>query len=260
MTELALNNRLMLQITDLFWKSMDWLYPPRCCNCDRRGFVLCDECFNAIEKMSKTVCNKCGYPIRHQNTLCEECSLERPFYTQMRSWANYSGPLKTAIHSLKYKRNLALGCILAKPLVNMVKKYEWQIDLVVPIPLSPSRLRSRGYNQAALISRYLASSLNIPHSSNAVRRIRNTTTQTVMDVNKRFTNLLDAFYANPATLKKRNVLIIDDVITTGATMKNCTNALLKAGAANIYCLSVARAILRHEKHHQGFTSNSAQQS
>jgi ComF family protein len=178
-----------------------------------------------------------------------------PLYTQMCSWADYSGPLRTAIQALKYKRNLALGNILAKPLIKIVEKSDWQIDLVVPIPLSASRLRSRGYNQAALISYCLALNLNIPHSSTVVTRIRNTATQTKMDVNKRFTNLLDAFYANPATLKKRNVLIIDDVITTGATMRNCTNALLKAGAGKIYCLSVARAILRQEKHHQGFTSN-----
>jgi ComF family protein len=142
----------------------------------------------------------------------------------------------------------------------MVKISGWQIDLVVPIPLSRSRLRSRGYNQAELISRYLAASLNIQHSSTTVLRIKNTSTQIEMDVNKRFTNLLDAFYANPDTLKKKNILIIDDVITTGATMQNCTKALLQAGAANIYCVSVARAILRHEKHHQGLASNSALQS
>jgi ComF family protein len=174
----------------------------------------------------------------------------------MRSWASYSGPLKEAVHSLKYKRNLAMGSILAKSLVEVVKKSGWQIDLVVPIPLSRSRLRSRGYNQAALISHQLAVELNIQHSSNTVKRIKNTSTQIDNDVNKRFTNLLDAFYVNPATLKKRNILVVDDVITTGATMQNCTKAFLKAGAENIYCVSVARAILRHTKHHQGFTSNS----
>ncbi|MRS01941.1 ComF family protein, partial [bacterium] len=242
MTELALKNKLTLQITSLFWKSMDWLYPPRCCNCDRRGFVLCDECFSDIEHLTTKYCIKCGYPIRYQNRLCKACSLETPLYTQMRSWAVFSGSVRTAIHSLKYKRNLALGNILAKPLIEVVEKSGWQIDLVVPVPLSKSRMQSRGYNQAALISRYLAASLNIPHSSHDLRRIKNTFTQTKMNVNKRFTNLLDAFYANPATLKKKNILIIDDVITTGATMRNCTNALLAAGAEKIYCLSVARAI------------------
>ncbi|MBA4384156.1 MAG: hypothetical protein C0410_05420 [Anaerolinea sp.] len=235
---------------------MDWLYPPRCCNCDRRGFILCEACYAEIEPLHGKLCQKCGYPIFNKDRLCEDCRLAPLPYTQMLSWASYSGPVQKAIHSLKYKQNLAVGSMLAKPLVDLVKKSGWQIDLVVPIPLSRSRLRSRGYNQAALISHQLAAQLNIQHSSNAVKRIRNTSTQIEMDVNKRFTNLLDAFYANPATLKKRNILVIDDVITTGATMQNCAKALLDAGAENIYCLSVARAILRHAKHHQGFTSNS----
>jgi competence protein ComFC len=256
LTELTLTNKLKLQITSLFWTSMDWLYPPRCCNCNRRGFVLCDACLAEIETLHGALCQKCGYPIVGRGRLCEECRLATPPFTQMLSWASYSGPAQEAIHSLKYKRNLALGSVLAKPLAEIVQKSGWKVDLVVPIPLSKSRMRFRGYNQAALISRPLAAQLNIQHSSNAVKRIRNTSTQIELDVNKRFTNLLDAFYANPATLKKRNILVIDDVITTGATMQNCTNALLKAGAENIYCLSVARAILRHAKHHQGFTSNS----
>jgi competence protein ComFC len=260
LTELTQTNKLLLQFTSLFWTSMDWLYPPRCCNCDRRGFVLCDACFAEIEPLHGHLCKKCGYPLLGKGNLCEDCRFTPLPYTQMRSWASYSGVVQEAIHSLKYKRNLAMGRTLTQPLVEIVKQSGWKIDLVVPIPLSRSRLRSRGYNQAALISRTLAAQLDIQHSSTTVKRIRNTSTQIEMDVNKRFTNLLDAFYANPATLKKRNILIIDDVITTGATMQNCSNALLKAGAENIYCLSVARAILRHTKHHSGFSSNSVQQS
>ena len=260
MTELTLTNNLLLKMTSLFWKSMDWLYPPRCCNCDRRGFVLCNECYAEIEPLSKNLCLKCGYPIHSRSGLCEDCRISPPPYTQMRAWASHSVPVQKAIQALKYKRNLALGMTLAMPLVELVNNSGWQIDIVVPIPLSRTRMRTRGYNQAELISRYLAASLNIQHSTNKVKRIRNTSTQIDMDVNKRFTNLLDAFYANPATLKKKNILVIDDVITTGATMQNCTKALLKAGAENIYCMSVARAILRHEKRHKGLASNSALQS
>lgn len=244
MTELTLTNQLLLQITSLFWKSMDWLYPPRCCNCDRRGFVLCDECFGEIEPLTGNICQKCGYPTYTQSRVCEKCRLDPPLFTEMRSWASHNGPAQKAIHALKYKRNLSLGRILAQPLIEVVERSGWKVDLVVPIPLSRSRMKTRGYNQAALISRHLAASLNIQHSTSAVKRIRNTSTQIKLDVNKRFTNLLDAFYANPATLKERNVLIVDDVITTGATMQNCAKALHHAGAKNIYCLSVARAILR----------------
>jgi len=165
----------------------------------------------------------------------------------MRSWAEFTGSLKEAIHALKYKKNLALGSILADPLTLIIGKSSWDIDLIVPIPLSRARIRQRGYNQAALIALNVALKMGIPYSDHAVKRVKHTETQISLDVNKRFMNLMDAFYANPATLINKKVLVIDDVVTTGATMQNCSIAILKAGADKVYCLSVARAILRHPK-------------
>ncbi len=244
---LSQQNRSILLLSRFFWTAIDWLYPPECCNCSRRGFVLCPDCFSEIEVLQGKVCQKCGYPINRGKLLCDQCQSSHPAFTQMRSWAEYSGPVKRAIHSLKYQRNLALGAILAKPIVEIVKRSGWTIDLIVPIPLSRSHKRMRGYNQAAAISRNVARLLNIQHSTSAVKRIKETESQISLDINKRLTNLMDAFYAIPATLNKRNILVIDDVITTGATMQNCALALQKAGAGSIYCVSVARALLHHPK-------------
>lgn len=226
---------------------MDWLYPPRCCNCDRRGFLLCDDCLTEMNLLSNRICQKCGYPISSKTRLCEECRNDPPPYMAMRSWASFSGPARQALHSLKYKQNLGLGSILARPLVQMVRQSGWPVDLVIPIPLSSAHQRERGYNQAACISRAVARELDLPHSSHAVKRIKETETQVALDVNKRFMNLMDAFYANPAKLKSRNVLVIDDVITTGATMRSCAKSVMNAGAESVYCLSVARTLLRHSK-------------
>jgi ComF family protein len=165
----------------------------------------------------------------------------------MRSWSAYNGSLIKIIYSLKFHQNIALGHILSRPLIEIIRKSNWNIDLIVPIPLSRSHLRQRGYNQTAFISRNIARQLNIPHSSIALKRIRDTQDQISLDVNKRFTNLMDAFYAIPAKLNKRNILVIDDVITTGATMQNCAIALKQAGAEKVYCLSVARTLLHHPK-------------
>jgi competence protein ComFC len=247
MAGLSQKNRIALQLTSYFWKTLDWLYPPQCCNCERRGFVLCDECLSQIEVLSGWLCKKCGYPLTGRDFICENCRTRPPEYMEMRSWAAFNGPARKALHSLKYHRNLAIGPILAQPLLGMLQKLNWPVDLVIPIPLSKSHFRRRGYNQTAQISITLAQKLNIEHLSNAVLRIKETETQISLDVNQRFTNLRDAFYGKPAKLNKRNILLIDDVITTGATMQNCTNALLKAGAQKVYCLSVARAILQHQK-------------
>jgi competence protein ComFC len=247
MTGLSLKNESALHLSNLFWTAMDWLYPPHCCNCEQRGFVLCSICFSQIDVLHGKLCSRCGYPIGRKKTLCAECRSNPPVFTEMRSWSAFSGVCRKAIHTLKYRQNIALGRILAKPLIEMIRKSDWQFELIVPVPLSRSHQRQRGYNQAACISRVVARELNIPHSTMILKRIKETETQISLDVNKRFTNLMDAFYAIPAKLNKSNVLVIDDVITTGATMQNCAIALKNAGAEKVYCLSVARTLLHHPK-------------
>ncbi len=247
MVVLSHTRKFKKTLATFMWNALDWLYPPRCCNCDTRGFVLCDACLAEIDVLNQYQCKKCGYPVKKNQLFCENCSQIEPFYDHMRSWAVYAGIVREAVHSLKYKKNLALGAILAKPLIEIITKNNWPIDIVIPIPLSRFRKRQRGYNQAALISTNIALELDLPHSNNAVRRIKETETQVSLDVNKRFTNLNDAFYANPAKLNKRKVLLIDDVITTGATMHNCSKTIKNAGADQVYCLSVARTLLHHPK-------------
>ena len=247
MVVLSQHSQFEKTLATLLWSALDWLYPPRCCNCGTRGFVLCEACLAEIDMLNQNQCQKCGYPIRRNHLFCENCRQSEQLFDVMRSWAAYTGILKKALHALKYKRNLALGAIFAKPLVEIIKKNNWPIDIVVPVPLSRLRQRQRGYNQAAIISTNIALTLDLPHSPNSIKRIKETETQISLDVNKRFTNLNDAFYANPAKLNKKKVLLIDDVITTGATMQNCTKAIKNAGADQVYCLSVARTLRHHPK-------------
>ncbi len=232
-----------ITITRLVWKALDWLYPPQCCNCQQGGGVMCENCQSQIHLINGSICQKCGYPQKTTNSTCPDCRTSPPPFIQMRSWGEFSGPLRKALHSLKYKNNLAMGIFFAKSLAEMVRQLGWQIDLVVPVPLSRRHFQQRGYNQASIISSSLAKELSLPHHSHLIKRIKETESQISLDVNKRFTNLMDAFYANPAKLKERKILLVDDVITTGATMQNCTIALQKAGTDQVYCLSVARTIL-----------------
>jgi len=161
----------------------------------------------------------------------------------MLSWAQYNSSVRNSIHSLKYRNNIALGRFFAMKLLPVVIAANWPIDLVVPVPLSKSHYKNRGYNQAALISRPLARSLSLHHDTNALKRIRETSTQTKLSADQRFLNVEGAFSGNPAKLNNKTVLLVDDVITTGATMVNCTKALLTSGASKVYCLSVARVFV-----------------
>jgi len=146
MAGLSQKNKLDQNLAGFFWMALDWLYPPHCCNCDERGFVLCDKCFSEITVLHGSLCQHCGYPIKRGHLLCDDCKNNPPFFTEMRSWAPFSGVVRKALLSLKYQRNLALGPILAKPLVEMLKQLNWPIDLIVPIPISRSHQRQRGYN------------------------------------------------------------------------------------------------------------------
>lgn len=229
------------------WNALDWLYPPSCCSCGRSGVIFCEECQSSIMKIKGNLCISCGIHLRKKQTKCVDCLENPPIFREMRSWAVYEGSIREAIHSLKYKQNIALGHILAKQLINVINQSNWKVDLIIPIPLSDSHYKQRGYNQSALISRFISKSINIHHSNDAVVRIRDTKTQISLDIKERFTNLDGAFWGNPAKLNTRSVLIIDDVITTGATMQSCAKEVIDAGAKQVYCLSVARAVLRTSK-------------
>ncbi|KAA3647245.1 MAG: ComF family protein [Chloroflexi bacterium] len=159
----------------------------------------------------------------------------------MRSWAIFDGPLRKAIHQLKYKRDLALGEILALPLGQILQTEEWPIDLVLSVPLSQKRLASRGYNQANLLARPLALRLSLRYAPGALKRVRETATQIGLSPPERHRNVTNAFDADLRIVSNSNVLVVDDVITTGATMQACTQSLLDAGAKQVFAISVARA-------------------
>jgi ComF family protein len=163
----------------------------------------------------------------------------------MRSWVEYSGLARNAIHSLKYKNNIALGYFFSKKLCHIIEHAAWDFDLVIPVPLSSKHFRERGFNQSALIARPLAHLLRKKYAGRILYRIRETKSQVNLTAEERHVNVKGAFWGNPAKLNGRTVLLVDDVITTGATMENCVTALLASGAKKVYCISVARVIVNH---------------
>jgi competence protein ComFC len=240
----AQKSNIVFQTYRYLWTAVDWLYPPTCPGCKKAGVTFCLDCLSKLRFLSENICKVCGLPVKKPSTLCQDCAVQLPAYNQMRSWVVYQDSIREAIHDLKYRQNIGLGFFFSKPLLTMLYESDWQIDLVIPIPISRSHFKQRGYNQSALISRPLARMAGIPHSNNSVARVKETATQTTLNAKERFKNMDDAFLGNPDKLKGRSVLVVDDVITTGATMQNCSKAIKKAGAEKVYCLSVARAVLQ----------------
>jgi ComF family protein len=149
--------------------------------------------------------------------------------------------MRKAIHRLKYQHDLGLGEILSQYMVRGYLIQKWQVDLVIPVPLSLDRLAERGYNQASLLAKPFSFTLDLDFRPQALTRVRETRSQVGLSAQERRTNVQEAFLAKPKEVESRKILLIDDVTTTGSTLNACAAALMEAGAAQVYCLTLARA-------------------
>jgi len=190
------------------------------------------------------VCRICGLPLARPG-LCPPCNDSHPPYHSMRSWLVFEGPIRRALHTLKYRRNVALGDALAQYLVEYVNVLDWSVDLVVPVPLGRRRMNERGYNQVGLVASPLAALQGWRYSPQVLARVRETRSQVGLSAAERRENVSGAFCANAALASEKTILLMDDVATTGATLVSCAEALLKAGAQTVYALTLARALPHH---------------
>ncbi len=228
----------------LVWSSLDGLFPPRCGGCGRVGSRWCAECQQSVLTLGEEVCDKCGRPKQNKEE-CMYCQFQPPPYQSLRSWAIFAPPLRSAIHRLKYYRDMALGDALAVPLIDLARALDWPIDFVLPVPIGKKRMQERGYNQAALIAHPLALALGKSYLPKALQRKRETRSQVGLTAAERRENVQDAFDADSQVVQGRVALIVDDVATTGSTLSSCAEALLQSGAKDVYALTVARALPHH---------------
>ena len=153
----------------------------------------------------------------------------------------FAHPTRRALHELKYRRDMGLAEALVPQLAAFASGLEWGVDIMIPVPLGKMRQRERGYNQAGLISWPLSLALNIVHAPGALRRKRETPSQVGLSRQERHANVRGAFVAASRLVGGRSVMLLDDVATTGATLSSCAEALLAAGARDVFALTVARA-------------------
>lgn len=218
---------------------LDLLFPPRCAGCHQRGRWLCDQCAGTIRFIEPPICPRCGQP-NPTASLCRDCRLRPLAIRGIRSVAYLEGPLRKAIHRLKYRGATALAEPLAAYMADYLEANPLRVDLVMPVPLHPRRERDRGFNQSLLLARPVAAALDLSVDGRGLERIRETAPQIDLDVHERRANVRDAFRANPSRVAGRRVLLVDDVCTTGATMEACSRALAAAGARAVWGFSLAR--------------------
>jgi ComF family protein len=223
---------------------LDLIFPPRCAGCGRRGAWLCGACLSQVAPLAPPWCQQCGRPWPAGQRRCRFC---RQGDLAALDWARaaypHSGAIRAAIHRFKYAGDLARAESLAALLTPLLAQAPASVSLprVVPVPLSAVRQRERGYNQAAELARLLAQARGWPLDTRLVR-VRATPPQVGLDRAARQENVRGAFAWRGDTLAGQRVLLVDDVMTTGATANECAATMKAAGALWIGLVTVARAL------------------
>jgi len=203
----------------------------------RASDVLCRACFEALPYVGSPFCGRCGLPTAFATPLCEECKNVDFAFQSARAPLKYEGTGKKIVHVLKYRGYKRVVDRLAAPLMLQVVG-DPRFDAVVPVPLHRSRRRKRGFNQAELLARSVAGRLRAP-VSDTLEVVRSTRDQIELSAAQRRANVAGAYRAT-GPLRGGNILLVDDVFTTGATMHACAETLLRAGAREIHALSLCR--------------------
>ncbi|HZQ09025.1 MAG TPA: ComF family protein [Anaerolineae bacterium] len=217
---------------------LDLLFPPRCVNCQTPGNTLCLRCWNSIERITSPFCARCGHPLRSASARCLDCDAHALTITNIRAVVWHDGAAREAIHALKYHRRRDIAAPLARLLADYIERSNIRFDFITSVPLHTTRQRERGYNQAELLAKQTAV-LTRSIYRDTLQRTRATRDQIGLDRAARRANVADAFTLRQQSCFNKNILLIDDVYTTGATLDACAMALLDGGARDVYGLTVA---------------------
>ena len=223
----------------------DLLFPPRCVHCGNDGDLFCSTCESESTKLQLSeVCRKCALPLNNVGRdVCEVCFIRPPSLDRAIAGYAFDPTIHDAVTSFKYNdiRALAprLGEMLAQALPASVSE---SVDVLVPVPVSRARLRSRGYNQSALLAKHVAQAKSLTVEEKILVRKTDTRPQAgAHSQEERAANVAEAFHAT-GDLTDLRILLIDDVMTTGSTLNACAKALKEAGADWVGALVLAREL------------------
>lgn len=226
-------------------KMLDLLYPRWCVVCDeivdRPGEAVCSGCRSKIIYIKEPCCMKCGKQLKkEEQEYCGDCGRMKHIYTQGTALYDY-GSMADSIFRFKYAGRMEYGSFYGSELYH--KRVRWLTaihpDALIPVPVHPSRKRSRGYNQAELIARKLSELSGIPMEASLIRRVKRTRPLKGLSHSERQNNLKRAFKISINDVKLNTIVIIDDIYTTGATIDSMARTLREKGVKQIYFMALA---------------------
>ncbi len=203
-------------------------------------YHVCQQCEENYLNVHK-ICPKCGSEIDEKYNLCYACRDKQVFYKMARAPFVYRDKVKDAIHNFKYHNAKYLAQTFGNYMTNVIVRENFEFDLIVPVPLTKKRQKSRGYNQSELLANQISNNLGAPVVSDVLQRTKFSRSQTELTSSERYQNLEDCFETqNKDKIKGKKILLVDDVMTTGATVEACSKLLMDAGANVVYVCSACR--------------------
>lgn len=232
---------------------LDFILPPRCLACGQgveTNGTLCAGCWGELEFITAPCCDNCGVPLPDvipHSTVCPECSASPPPFARARAALVYKGPLHRLVTRYKYHDQLQATPLFTRWMQVAGESFLKEADIIAPVPLHWWRMFRRRYNQAAELARALAATTTAAYHPMLLARKRHTRPQASLSRAGRQQNVRGAFglrkQQDAAIIKGKTILLVDDVMTTGATVSACAKALKKAGAKKILVLTIARTTL-----------------
>ncbi len=231
---------------------LDVIYPPICIVCGNSVYEhgsICSKCWECINFISDPQCQICGFPFDFQvieGAICAGCAYKKPYFSKARSVFLYDENSQKIITNFKYRDKTEYSSFFSRWMVRIGSNMLDECDFIIPIPLHPLKLFLRKYNQASLIANELHKHSKKKVLYNAIIRIKYTTKQASLVRKNRFKNIKGAFRINKKYIKLlegKNILLVDDVITTGATINECAKSLIKQGKVHkVEALTVAKTL------------------
>ncbi len=228
-------NHLLSKLTK---SAIDLIFPIHCSGCGREGGIICGQCADGLERLTLPYCRICAAP--GVGGVCRWCLQFPRGFDSLRSPFRFEGTVREAVHALKYRGVRVAAGALAGLMADYLQRNPVSADVLIPAPLHPRRLRSRGYNQSALLALELGRSLGRPVRGDLLIRVANARPQVEARTQEERRNNVANNFACDADASGLTALLIDDVATTGSTLSECAQALKNAGAAKVYALTLAR--------------------
>ena len=203
---------------------------------------ICDTCAKKVEYVKEPVCKKCGKPIPYEEKeFCFDCNAHRWSFEQGKSIWLHKDPVRFSIYQFKYHNRRIYGEFYVQEMMRLYadKIKEWGIDAIIPVPLHWKRRYKRGYNQAEILAKHLGKQTGIKVDAKVVKRIQNTKPQKMLSHKERKKNMHHAFQVNSKWKPVKNVLLVDDIYTTGNTIEGVARALKEKGVNKVFFLTIS---------------------